>query len=351
MDRETELARLVRLNREEWSTLAEEFRDNSYRQAWDYGVLIAKKRRAVSEHVAIERDGETLGLADVRVKSAPVIGGGLAFISFGPLSERIGQSSVAHLEEILEALEQEYVRNRKFNLRIQPPLRIGGEGEEVNRLFESRGYSRPNSLRPYRTFLLDLEPPIESIRAELSRRWRRHLNQSERETMEVQIRNDAESLLSLVEFHRDFIVRKGFRTELDAGFYSQVQRELPEPKKFLVLLARVEDRVAAGAVMSLLGDTMVYLLGGRTDAGSRTRASYRLHWEAVQIAKERGIRWYDLGGTDPEANPGVHTFKEGMGGIDLTAPGPFELESGARRAGVLRTLEKIYRLNRKIGVL
>ena len=74
-----------RLERAEWEAAVHDFRDHSYRQCWAYGAALAARRGAVSEHVAIERGDELVGLADVRVKKLPVVGGGLAYVSGGPL--------------------------------------------------------------------------------------------------------------------------------------------------------------------------------------------------------------------------------------------------------------------------
>jgi hypothetical protein len=38
--------------------------------------------------------------------------------------------------------------------------------------------------------------------------------------------------------------------------------------------------------------------------------------------KERGVRWYDLGGIDPEGNPGVYHFKKGFSGMDVSQISP-----------------------------
>ena len=36
------------------------------------------------------------------------------------------------------------------------------------------------------------------------------------------------------------------------------------------------------------------------------------------------MRAYDLGGIDPEGNPGVFHFKRGLGGVEVQAAGPYE---------------------------
>jgi hypothetical protein len=42
----------------------------------------------------------------------------------------------------------------------------------------------------------------------------------------------------------------------------------------------------------------------------------------MQWLKENGVRWYDLGGIDPDQNPGVYHFKKGMSGLDVVHINP-----------------------------
>ena len=340
------MPKLIPLDRNQWLLFTRQFQDYSYRQSWDYGTLLANKRNAKSEHVGIFEGEIPIALADVRVKEIPWLGGGLAFISFGPLAHHGKGSELSSLREALSAIKEEYARKRNLLLRIQPPLSDLQALDRVTEIFRESGFQQASSSKSYRTFFLDLSPPLEEIRGNLSRRWRRHLSQSEREEIEIEVRSDAASLTGLVEFHGDFVTQKGFQTDLDAEFYTQVQEVLPDHERFQTIQARFQGHLVAAIVESLLGDTMVYLLGGRNEIGSRIRASYRLHWEAIRIAKEKGIRWYDLGGIDPEENEGVFVFKQGFGGVDTTAPGPFEYQANSFRATLMKKLEAVYRFKR-----
>ena len=63
------------IDRGEWQRLAPSFLDYNYRQMWDFGIACAKRLNATSEHVAMQENQEILGLADVRIKHIPVLGG------------------------------------------------------------------------------------------------------------------------------------------------------------------------------------------------------------------------------------------------------------------------------------
>jgi lipid II:glycine glycyltransferase (peptidoglycan interpeptide bridge formation enzyme) len=44
----------------------------------------------------------------------------------------------------------------------------------------------------------------------------------------------------------------------------------------------------------------------------------------IKWLKEHGFKYYDLGGIDPDINPGVYHFKKGLSGDDVTRLPPFE---------------------------
>ena len=66
----------------------------------------------------------------------------------------------------------------------------------------------------------------------------------------------------------------------------------------------------AGLVASAMGDSAIYLLGATSDDGLNAKGAYLLQWTLIQWLKENGFKWYDLGGIDPEGNPGVYSFKK-----------------------------------------
>ena len=75
----------------------------------------------------------------------------------------------------------------------------------------------------------------------------------------------------------------------------------------------------AGLVASAMGDSAVYLLGATSDSGLNSKGAFLLQWTWIQWLKENGCESYDLGGIDPERNPGVYHFKSGLAGLDVTA--------------------------------
>jgi lipid II:glycine glycyltransferase (peptidoglycan interpeptide bridge formation enzyme) len=200
----------------------------------------------------------------------------------------------------------------------------------------------------YRTIVMDLSPTVDELRAGLRKRWRRELTQSEKHAFEVEIGRDPSLFAQFRELFETFVKWKGFEVEQGPRFHERVHRALQEKARYLILLSRHEGELVYGLVLGVTGDTGVYVLGASNPALRDLRGGYYLHWRAVQELKNRGLRWYDLGGTDPQANPGVHLFKTGMSDIEACAPGPFECAPDLRRGLIVRLSESGFRRWRQL---
>lgn len=330
-----------------WRRLAPGFADYNYRQLWSFGERCAARVGAHVERLALRDGGDVLGLAEVRVRRLPFVGGGVAYLSGGPLVRRGDQPGADDYARCLSLLRDRYVRDRGLVLRVAPPPASPDVLASWPSMFVSLGFVPSPRARTYRTLLLDLAPPAEVLRSRFHKKWRNCLSQAERSGLSVSRAAGAADFADFVQLHDRLLHRKGFAVELEAAFYASVQDSLDESERFQVFLAFAEGRPAAGAVVSFLGDTAVYLLGATAELGLQTKASYLLQWAILNEARSRGCRWYDLGGIDPDANPGVYHFKQGLGGLDVTVPGPYELAPPGLRSAVTSACERLYRALRR----
>ena len=312
-----------------WAAHAPAFLDWNYRQSWAFSRATAARLGAECEHLAIRRGGDTIGLASVRTKRAPLLGG-IAFLSGGPLARRGSGDDLERFEAALEALRAEYVGRRGVVLRVVAALGPPEWNDAAGNVLARAGFVSAPSRHSYRTLRLDLAPPPEELRKRFAQKWRNGLNRSERHGLSVEVSDGIEPLEAFCALFEGFRERKGFDVDLGPEFYLAAQREHLASERFTVTLARKDGRVVAGHVASHLGDTAVYLLGAADEVGRQTQAAYLLQWRAILEAVERKMRAYDLGGIDPEGNPGVSHFKGGLGGVDVQAAGPCE----ARPAGL-----------------
>lgn len=321
---------------------------HSYRQLLSFCVVTATRMHATAEAVGIYEADRCVGLATVRVKRLPFGSGGVAYISGGPLLRGDGGSDDLRLT--LQALANEYVQRRKLVLRIVPPVEWALGDWRCDEVFASLGFRIARGIPSYRTIMIDLTEDENSIRLRLHPKWRNCLSSAERGGLKVRVSTDDEDLARFGELHQELMARKGFDVDLDVDVYRCVHRLSVADDRLEVRLVEHDGVPVAGHVSSALGQSKVYLFGASTPEGNRRKASYLLQWDALTAARSRGMRWYDLGGIDPAENKGVYRFKSRMSGIDVTAPGPFELLPNGVRAWVTRAAERVYRTVRRRSV-
>jgi hypothetical protein len=333
---------------EDWDSSLKQFADTNYRQLAAYSAAAAARVKASSENVAIRQDGKLLGLCNIRIRKLPLLPFGIAYVNGAPLmlSSDGATDSATTLSYCLNALRKEYVDVRGHVLRVVGVARADMEIDLANRCFLNAGFVPAVAKGRYRTIMVDVNRELPDIRRGLDQKWRNVLNKAERQDLEV-VRGTEYPLFSeFGELYKGLVARKNLSVDLGPEFFLRLQNSLSESDRFVVHLAKQGGKVVAGHLGAYHGDTAVYLLGAANEAGLKSNASYLLQWSVIEYARQRGCRWYDLGGIDPEANPDVYRFKMRMGGWDISAPGPYE--SGPPvRSRLLRYLESRYRRIRK----
>jgi lipid II:glycine glycyltransferase (peptidoglycan interpeptide bridge formation enzyme) len=331
-------------NRDEWHSLAAQFDDHNYQHCWEYAAAMGARWNAKVENLVITSDGELAGLASVRIKPIPGLGTGIAYVPGGPLVRRLEDDGRRlRLEIVLDTMKREYVDRRRLMLRVAPLIGDPEWASAQEQCFRALAFTPSENAGAQRTILIDIDRPSAEVRAGFAQRWRRNLKKAELADLHVREGHDPVLFEDFRRLFDHLVARKPFAVELGADFYAGLQPELIEQERLHVSIASVDGELAAGLVVSTLGDTAVFLLGASNAIGRRTNASYLLQWNAVKAAAARGCRWYDLGGVDAESNPGGYQFKSGMGGIELSAPGPYEIAPSRFRGGAVRATERLVR--------
>jgi len=331
------------VSRCDWEDLSHRFLDHSYQQSWVYAHALAKRRHCECEHVAIDVDGELIGLASVRVKQLPVVGGGIAYVASGPLTRLGRDDDIDRLAQCLTVLEAEYVQRRGFTLRILAPVGSPSWNSCASESFKRTNFVPTDRSRSYRTFLLDIDRSLDDLRAGFSKYWRRNLRRAQQRDFVIRTGTTSDFFSEVGVLYQRLRGRKKFHVDLDADFYASLQSQLSDEERFEALIVEHDHRPVAGLVLSMLGDTCVPLVLAADEAGLRNYAVYDLQWHSIVMAHERRLSYYDLGGIDAESNAGVYNFKKGMRGSEICAPGPFESSPSGVIASITNSAERIYR--------
>jgi len=281
-------------------------------------------------HLVLRADGKVVGIAQLRIVRPTPLKFGMAYLRWGPLCERRGKPMNPEIFKIMaRALVDEYVSKRKLFLRVLPNAFAGSErAEAMQSAFASFTREKLTVENTYRTLVLDLSPAVPELRKNLDAKWRNKLSGAEKNDLKVIAGNGLAEYQTFCQLYQEMKKRKAFETTVDVEEFQRIQEELAELHRMRILICEDKGIPVAGLVVSAMGDSAIYLLGATSDAGLNAKGAYLLQWTMIQWLKENGIRWYDLGGINPEANPGVYTFKKGMSGVDVCQINPL-VESGS----------------------
>lgn len=308
----------------EWGELLEQFVDANIYQTWAYGSVRWGEQNL--SHIILKRGTEVCGMAQLRILRPAGLRAGIAYLTWGPVCQLRNEELVEAetVAALASALRQEYVEKRGLFLEVVPNAFFGSQRA---RAFESafarfaRGAAFSDGC--YRTFLLDLASSMEELRKHFDKKWRNQLNSAERNDLTITESSTVDDYRKFCSLYYEMQQRKNFRTKVSVEEFERIQERLPVAQQMKILICEYENRPAAGAVYSDMGETAIYLLGAAVELGMKVKASYRLQWMIIRNLKERGVRFYDLGGIDPAVNPGVHHFKAGLSGDDISHIAPF----------------------------
>jgi len=301
-----------RIGKTEWHALLPAFDDANFYQTWSYGEKIWGD--GYLSHLVLRRDGRPVAAAQLRILRLPVLRSGIAYLNWGPLWRPVhDQDHSLHLKNMVRALRNEYVGKRGLILRIQPKIIDSDESRAVQSVFLEEGCV--HSPDPMRTYFVDLHPPLEHIRQNLSRSWKRSLVFAEKQNLMVYEAREPDHYGKVLEIYSQMKTRKRFFGNTQTTVL-RVQEDLPEELKLKILLCQQGDETAATLGWSSLGRICVPLIGATGNRGLLAKASFLLWWEMIKDAKARNADYCDTATVHEGRNPGGHFFKQGLAGKD-----------------------------------
>jgi len=311
-----------RVSETEWADLMAVFDDANIYQTWSYGAVRWREKNL--SHLILKRSGRIVAMAQLRILRPGNLRFGVAYLRWGPICQQRGRELDPEIVQAMaEALRTEYVERRRLHLEILPHAFCGTERAQIFQSAFRRLDTKPGiGNEKYRTFVLDLSPSLDDLRKALEKKWRNQLNAAERAPLTIS-KNGSDSYGRFRTLYEEMWQRKKFDTSVSVEEFGRIEERLPSAQKMQVWICEHEGKPVAGIVVSAMGESAIYLLGATSEEGMKVKASYRLQWAMVEWLKERGTRYYDLGGIDPEANPGVYHFKSGFSGTDVSHVGSF----------------------------
>jgi peptidoglycan pentaglycine glycine transferase (the first glycine) len=267
----------------------------------------------------LKQDGELVGGCQLLLRSVRI--GTIAYCPRGPVTADPDQAA---LGIVLDALAELALRRRILYVKVQPPA---GRGDVEPALRERRFTASDLPAAPVATVRVDLRRTPEEILAGMRATSRRHVRNAIRDGIEIRSVGAA-GLGAFAALIAKTSERQGF-APYPVDHYAEILRQFG-PRAEL-LLAERNGEVLSGALVVGFGDSVIYKMGAWSGEHATLTPNELLHWRAMQWARDRGYRYYDLDGINEDVaraivagdgvpqlgRRGTTNFKLGLGG-DVT---------------------------------
>lgn len=312
----------------------------SWRQYPSYSAIAGHHSGAEQAYWALIADDIPIAIANVRIKRMPLLGWGIAMIAQGPviLQQCDSASDISYFYEVFG---HQLSRELGATVRINPSvIHDANLLDDYKRLEASR--LKNIHARAYETFIIDLTPDLDVLRANLNGKWRTDLRRGERGDVTIARSTDPDDFRRFQPILSRLSAKKGFLPPQDADFFAEVAQNMKGDEHFAVHLASLNGRIVGGHIGAYSGNMAVYLLGATSDEGRDARASFLLQWEVIKYAKSCELKFYDLGGIDEQGNASVYRFKKRMGGRYYIGPDMLEYRAAWPKGAIVQCAEQIY---------
>ena len=282
-----------------------------------------------SDRVALVEGGRIVAGAQLLFRALPFRLGSLAYVAMAPLL-----NDPAHEQPLWAAIDDCARRHRAGFVKWEPGIYADGE---LMPDFARLGFrASDQTIQPPRTVLIDISADDETILARMNQGTRRKIRQSLKNGVEYR---QSTSRADVAKFNAIIQVtgsRNAFGVH-EPAYYERAY-DLFVPDAAALILAEHEGDTLAGIMVFAKGQTAWYLYGASSSEKRNLMATYGVQWQAIQWAKARGCRVYDLWGVPDEPLEtleaqfeqrsdglwGVYGFKRGWGGKVVRSLGAWD---------------------------
>lgn len=273
-------------------------------------------------------NGDVVAGAQILFRPLPMRLGTMAYIPFGGYVTAYDQWPA-----LWQAVRDVSKKHGAAFLKWEPGFYI----DEPMPDFAAMGFKEsPQTVQPPNTIMLNISDSDDDILARMNQGTRRKIRKS--------LKND----ITYIEAGPDQVAQftnlmqvTGERNDFgvhEPSYYA-LQHKLFVPDHAALILAQHEGETLAGVFVFAVGETAQYISGASSNDNRNLMASYGVQWQAIQWAKARGCRAYDMWGIPDEPEDqlealfqersdglwGVYGFKRGWGGQVIRSAGAWDM--------------------------
>lgn len=254
-------------------------------QAWAWGEL--KARFGWEPFRLSAADGSSAAQLLIRRYRGLAV----AYVPRGPVVP-IGGSVDPRLIEAIVRLARS---RRAAFVRLEPDvLEDDLRSADLDAVLKAAGFrTSERTLQPRSTIRLDISRNSDELLAGLSKGHRADLRRAERDGVTVRVGTSEADVDTLHQMLVATQQRKSFGFH-SAGYFRALWQLYTDAARLFI--AELDGEPIAASLVLAWGEHGIYLAAGSTATGLEHRAAHLLQWHALNWAKERGARTWDLWG-------------------------------------------------------
>lgn len=330
-----------------WEDIAKYFKDYNIYQTLAYQKVRSSNKHIYPVRIEIYDDKDSIACAFImREIYIPIIGIRIGYVQRGPLINHIKKGLVCTTQMFYELAE--YLLSRGYDIvRMNCNTYSEMEGAKVKSMLENAGYTRNKKIVPYRTMILTLRSTADDLLNSLHRSWRKKIRRIQKFNVDVLQNYSTDSFRTLESLYKITREKKKF-SGINFRTFLQTQSLLSEKEKLLITTVYVDNEPGTVLLSAKLGSTAVNIMAASSKIGYEYSTAYYAYWCEFINCQKDGLSEYDLGGIDPEKNPGVYKFKSGTGARDVSSIGIYEIYKNRLSRILILGTEITYRYLKKV---
>lgn len=313
--------------------------------SWEWGEV----RRAegwLTTRALLKTDGKAVAAVQILERRLPM---GMGTILYIPRGIAGADNDPATVARMVAWLKRFVLDRRPILLRMDPSFLDSDQTRRA--LLVSNGFrALPDEWSlwnlPRATMVLDIFRSEEDILRNMRRTHRQLIQRAVRDGLEVEAGTGMDHLRDFYSLVLKSSKRQGFALRGMEHFLN-IRKQFCILGDALFFLCRQNGRAVAAIFCGCFGTTCHYFHGG-FDVGLRAPgATEILHWKAIQWARGKGCKYYDLLGSATPHPPkegnrgyGLYNYKKGFGADLLYSAGYFDLAHRSSLYRVFRFMEE-----------
>lgn len=246
-----------------------------------------------TRRILIEHGGAIIGGAQLLDRTLPVVGA-LGYVPLGPV---LATNSATLARILVQRIRQLAKEERLRFVAVQVP-----GGSPAAGVLRDEGFTLSSpKLAPIATVVIDLSSDdqsndLDGVFSQMGATTRKHIRRSERGGVTVREGTNAD-LATFQRLSSATAQRRGFK-EASEDYLSRVWNEFAPHGNIRIFIAELAGEALSALIVIAFGASVTCWRMGWAGKQPGVYPNEAMHWAAMQWAKSRGYRRFDLGGID-----------------------------------------------------